>query len=47
MNSRYWANIVIKILNLNNSLYNFSNNDSETDKNEVKANTLACKHVSK
>ena len=39
MNSRYWIKILIKVLNLNNSLYNFSNNDSETDKSEVKTST--------
>ena len=37
MNSRYWEKTSIKLSkNLTNSVYNFSNNDSETEKNGIK-----------
>ena len=46
MNSRYWGKTVIKLLNLINSVYNFSNNGSETENGSIKTSTLACEHVS-
>ena len=36
MNSRYWGRTVIKFLNLTNSVYNFNNNGSETEKSGIK-----------
>ena len=46
MNSRYWGKAVIKLWNLANSVYNFSNNGSETDNIGIKISTLAREHVS-
>ena len=46
MNSRYWEKTAIKLLNLTNSVYNFSNNGSETKNSEIKTSTLAREHVS-
>ena len=46
MNSRYWGKTVIKLLNLTNSVYNFSNNGSETENSGIKTSTLAREHVS-
>ena len=46
MNSRYWAKAVIKLLNLTNSVYNFSNNGSETENSGIKTSTLPREHVS-
>ena len=46
MNLRYWGKTVIKLLNLINSVYNFSNNDSETENSGIKTSTLALEHVS-
>ena len=46
MNSRYWGKTVIKLLNLTNSVYNFSTNGSETENNGIKNSTLAREHVS-
>ena len=45
MNSRYWGRTVIKLLNLTNSVYNFSNNGSETENSDIKTSTLAREHV--
>ena len=36
MNSRYWAEILIKLLNLNSSVYRFNNNGTETEKSDIK-----------
>ena len=36
LNSRYCGKTLIKLFNLNNSEYNFNNNDSETEKSGVK-----------
>ena len=36
MNSRYWAKTLIALLNLTNSVYNFKNNGSETEKSDFK-----------
>ena len=36
MNSRYWAKTLIALLKLTNSVYNFKNNGSETEKNDIK-----------
>ena len=54
MNSRYWRTTLIKLLNLTNSVYNFSNNDSETEKSDIKTTYWGgedkgfktCSHVS-
>ena len=46
MNSRYWGKTVIKLLNLTNSVYNFSNNGSETENSGIKTSTLAREQVS-
>ena len=46
MNSRYWRKTVIKLLNLTYSVYNFSNNGSETESSGIKTSTLALEHVS-
>ena len=46
MNSCYWGKTVIKLLNLTNSVYNFSNNGSETENSGIKTSTLAREHVS-
>ena len=45
MNSRYWRKILIKLLNLTNSVYNLNNNGSETEKSGIKStlwNSKAC-----
>ena len=44
MNSRYWGKTVIELLNLTNSVCNFSNNGSKTEKSGIKASTLARKN---
>ena len=36
MNSCYWAKTVIKLLNLTNSVYNFSNSGSKTENKDIK-----------
>ena len=36
MNSRYWRKTLIEHLNLTNSMYNFNNNDSKTEKCGIK-----------
>ena len=36
INSRYWGKILIKLLNLTNSVHNFNNNGSETEKSDIK-----------
>ena len=41
MNSRYWEKTVTKLLNLTSSVYNFSNNGSETEKRGIKTRMLA------
>ena len=46
MNSLYWEKIVIKLLKLTNSVYNFSNNGSKTENSEETEGTLAREHVS-
>ena len=46
MNSRYWGKTVIKLLNLTYSVYNFSNNGSETKNSGIKTSTMAREHVS-
>ena len=46
MNSRYWGKAVIELLNLTNSVYNFSNNGKETINSGVKTITLTREHVS-
>ena len=46
MNSFYWRKTVIKLLSLTNSVYNFSNNGSETENKRIKTNMLAREHVS-
>ena len=45
MNSRYWENTVIKLLNLINNVCNFSNNGSKTENRDIKISTLARKHA--
>ena len=45
MNSRHWKKTVIKLLNRTNSVYNFSNNGSETENSGIKPSTLARKHA--
>ena len=45
MISRFWGKTVIKFLNLTNSVYNFSNNGSETENCGIKTSTLARKHA--
>ena len=45
MNSRYCGKTVIKLLNLINSVYNFSKNCSETENSGIKTSTLAREHV--
>ena len=37
---------MIKLLNLTNSVYNFSNNGSKTENSHIKTSTLAREHVS-
>ena len=46
MNSPYWIKTVIKLINLIDSVYNFSNNGSKTENSGIKTSTLACEHVS-
>ena len=46
MNLRYWRKSVIKLLNLTNSVYNFSNNGSEAENSGIKTSTLAREHLS-
>ena len=46
MNLRYWGKTVIKLLNLINSVYHFSNNDSETENSGIKTRMLAREYVS-
>ena len=46
MNSRYWGKTIIKLLNLINSVYIFSNNGSETENSSIKTSTLVREHVS-
>ena len=46
MNSRYWGKTVIKLLNLTNSVYNFSNIDSKIGNSGIKTSTLAREHLS-
>ena len=46
MNSRYWGKTVIKLLNLINSVYNFSNNDRETENSGIKTSTLTRGYIS-
>ena len=46
MNSRYWGKTVIKLLNLTNSVYNFSNNGNKTENSGIKTSMLAREHVS-
>ena len=43
MNSRYWEKTSIKLLQLTDSVYNFSNNDSETEKSDFKTTYWGCK----
>ena len=45
MNSRYWGKAVIKLLNLTNSVYNFSKNGSEIENSSIKISTLAREHA--
>ena len=45
MNSRYWGKTVIKLWNLTNSVYNFSNNGNETEISGIKTSTSARAHV--
>ena len=45
MNSRYWEKTLIKLLKLTNSVYNFNNNGSETEKIGIKTSMLAGDHV--
>ena len=47
MNSRYRGRTVTKLLNLIISVYNFSNNGSETENSSIKTSTLAREHVSR
>ena len=46
MNSYYWGKTVIKLLNVINSVYNFSNNGSENENSGLKTSTLAHEYVS-
>ena len=46
MNSRYRGKTIIKLLNLTNSVFNFSNNGSETENSGIKTSMLADEHVS-
>ena len=47
MNSRYWGKTVIKLLHLTNSMYNFSNNGSQTENSGIKTRTLVRGHLSR
>ena len=46
MNARYRRNTVIKLLNLTNSVNNFSSNNRRTENSGIKNSTLAREHVS-
>ena len=46
VNSLYWGKTVIELLNLANSVYNFSNNGSETENSPIKTSALAREEVS-
>ena len=46
MNLRYWGKTVIKLLNLINSVYNFSSNGNKFEKSGIKTSMLACEHLS-
>ena len=41
MNSLYWRKILIKFSNPTNSVYNFNNNVSETEKSRIKTTLLS------
>ena len=46
MNSCSWGKTVFKLLDLTNSVYNFSNNGSETENSGIETSTLAREYVS-
>ena len=47
MNSCYWGETLVKLLNLTNSVHNFNNNGSETEKVASKLPTEEARHVNR